>query len=434
VLLAVSRTPASVQVSVQSLLSQRRLVYRTMYQRRRSTMRRFYATFSIACIYYHDSASSFQALHPSTQFPALQIESPNQQLPSDAATGKDRNESGSQSDPMSLNDDPKGRRNLLSLSLWRSRPRGARNSKTKDRKRRDRTRIEAVSIASIDDEVSFYNENVVTKFLGMLPFPLFGARSSDASSAASGAMSQLEMIEFVSDFDLDGAAVEVNQQSTSFQRQAITASRIFQNRLDMALTSMVENAVTTKLKQCSIHTSKLRVTVDMVSSQWFRHFLRTRGTQLSSSVIQIAFDRVAFHNLKLSGGGTVNVRDLTLDLPSTLLPRRGGGHNEDKNPAAGQGKDPQQMPGDDAQHIKTAKRNYRRRFPSSFEFRARDVVLTQDDISESSCIRNGLEKLFNRILKRNKITFLNSSKIIVKHVDVLVSNWYAGCALREFAL
>jgi hypothetical protein len=49
------------------------------------------------------------------------------------------------------------------------------------------------------------------------------------------------------------------------------------------------------------------------------------------------------------------------------------------------------------------------RFPSQFDLLAQNMTFTQDDLWESSCIRNGLRRLIKRILKNRGLTAMNVS-------------------------
>lgn len=49
------------------------------------------------------------------------------------------------------------------------------------------------------------------------------------------------------------------------------------------------------------------------------------------------------------------------------------------------------------------------RYPNQFDLVAHNLTLTQDDLWESSCIRNGLRRLMTRILKQKGLTAMNVS-------------------------
>jgi len=81
--------------------------------------------------------------------------------------------------------------------------------------------------------------------------------------------------------------------------------------------------------------------------------------------VRATFDRLSFANLKLSGGGTIAAKGLCLNTLSFV-------------PALGR---------------------FVRRWSRAFTLHATDCVLTQEDLRNSRCIRNGLTRLGNRILR-----------------------------------
>jgi len=101
--------------------------------------------------------------------------------------------------------------------------------------------------------------------------------------------------------------------------------------------------------------------------------------------VTCTFDRLAFRNLKVSGGGRLSAQGLTL-TPLSFAP---------------------------------GLEKVLQRFRSPFELHVCDCVLTQDDVMNSSCIRNGLQRLLNMILKkllfhvgwRDNIMALSISKV-----------------------
>jgi hypothetical protein len=58
------------------------------------------------------------------------------------------------------------------------------------------------------------------------------------------------------------------------------------------------------------------------------------------------------------------------------------------------------------------------RFPRQFDLVAQNLTCTQDDLCESSCIRNGLRRLLTRILKNRGLAALNVS---IQSIQVLQS-------------
>jgi hypothetical protein len=58
-----------------------------------------------------------------------------------------------------------------------------------------------------------------------------------------------------------------------------------------------------------------------------------------------------------------------------------------------------------------------RRYPSQFDFYFTDFVFTEEDLIQSRCIRNGLQRLLTRILKRVDVL---SNDVVVKSLRLLV--------------
>lgn len=71
------------------------------------------------------------------------------------------------------------------------------------------------------------------------------------------------------------------------------------------------------------------------------------------------------------------------------------------------------------------------RFPNQFDFVAKNITFTQEDLFESKCIRNGLSRLLVRILKQTGVT---SSTVTINSIEILPSNKIAiqGDATTSF--
>eukprot|EP00588_Corethron_pennatum_P002028 CAMPEP_0194301094 /NCGR_PEP_ID=MMETSP0169-20130528/61611_1 /TAXON_ID=218684 /ORGANISM="Corethron pennatum, Strain L29A3" /LENGTH=277 /DNA_ID=CAMNT_0039051317 /DNA_START=804 /DNA_END=1637 /DNA_ORIENTATION=+ len=92
--------------------------------------------------------------------------------------------------------------------------------------------------------------------------------------------------------------------------------------------------------------------------------------------VGISFDRLAFRNIMISGGGAVRAVGMRISAPAFA-------------------------PGAAGRYLRNNKVFTEGRFAGQpIEFHIDDCVLTQWDIQESSCIRNGINNLLNRILTR----------------------------------
>jgi hypothetical protein len=99
--------------------------------------------------------------------------------------------------------------------------------------------------------------------------------------------------------------------------------------------------------------------------------------------VRATFDRLSFANLKLSGGGTIAAKGLCLNTFSFV-------------PALGR---------------------FVRRWSRTFTLHATDCVLTQEDLRTSRCIRNGLTRLGNRILRAVAARKFDSGGLDVVRID-----------------
>uniref|UniRef100_A0A7S1Z9Q4 Uncharacterized protein n=2 Tax=Ditylum brightwellii TaxID=49249 RepID=A0A7S1Z9Q4_9STRA len=115
--------------------------------------------------------------------------------------------------------------------------------------------------------------------------------------------------------------------------------------------------------------------------------LISRGEILSD--VQINFERLVFHNLRMSGG-RIDIKRMSLKILANVPSLR-------------------RVLGNKKIHC----------FPSPFEFHAQDCIFTQDDIIQSPCIRNGIQNLLNHIL--NKSGFLSATSVTVSSVKILSS-------------
>eukprot|EP00591_Stephanopyxis_turris_P003325 CAMPEP_0195513676 /NCGR_PEP_ID=MMETSP0794_2-20130614/5271_1 /TAXON_ID=515487 /ORGANISM="Stephanopyxis turris, Strain CCMP 815" /LENGTH=436 /DNA_ID=CAMNT_0040641745 /DNA_START=171 /DNA_END=1481 /DNA_ORIENTATION=+ len=150
------------------------------------------------------------------------------------------------------------------------------------------------------------------------------------------------------------------------------------------MSRFVANALLTRLQTWSTHTLNLSVSSILHAHTFPRLLLK----QQLSTDLSITFDRLAFPNIQISGGGRMYINKIIVDLRSML---------SKDNESTG-----------------------RKRFPKSFEFHAQNVVFTQEDILNSTCIRNGLQRLFNRILNRSGLLLKYASKkVTVESVNVL---------------
>lgn len=154
----------------------------------------------------------------------------------------------------------------------------------------------------------------------------------------------------------------------------------FQEVDDSVMRQLIEANVLRRLKKWTHHMRNVKVQARLDEKFLFCAILRGE----IRSDVRVDFDRLAFPNLKISAGGRIDVNRCSLSLLS-LVPRVNNIY-----------------PG--------------RRFTRPFEFHAQGCTLTQDDILESTCLRNGLQNLLNRILTRYAY-----STASVETVQILVS-------------
>lgn len=112
------------------------------------------------------------------------------------------------------------------------------------------------------------------------------------------------------------------------------------------------------------------------------------------------FDRLVFNFLRLSGG-TIEGSRLGLNLLAFTVDRSkglGSTPNQDEDNNSGQ---PTNTPRKTRRLLENKK--MMPRYRNQFDLHAHDCTLTQDDLFESSCVRNGLRNLIRRILKRKHI-------------------------------
>eukprot|EP00814_Leptocylindrus_danicus_P001544 CAMPEP_0116040198 /NCGR_PEP_ID=MMETSP0321-20121206/24191_1 /TAXON_ID=163516 /ORGANISM="Leptocylindrus danicus var. danicus, Strain B650" /LENGTH=546 /DNA_ID=CAMNT_0003519917 /DNA_START=427 /DNA_END=2068 /DNA_ORIENTATION=- len=162
------------------------------------------------------------------------------------------------------------------------------------------------------------------------------------------------------------AAEETVIPAVSISKSAIVALEddSFQEVDDSPMRQLVEANVMKRLKKWTLHMRNVKVQARLDEKFLFCAILRGE----IRSDVRVDFDRLAFSNLKISAGGRIDVNCCSLSLLS-LVP-----HVNNLYPG--------------------------RRFTRPFEFRAQGCTLTQDDILESTCLRNGLQNLLNRILTR----------------------------------
>ena len=154
------------------------------------------------------------------------------------------------------------------------------------------------------------------------------------------------------------------------------------NTKESALQKLIEKSVYNRLKVWSTHMRNVEVKARLHNHFVFRALLRG---QIRSDV-RAKFDRLAFPNLKISGGGRIDVNGCALSLLS-IAPGIGDIYNG-------------------------------KRYVQPFEFYV-DCILNQDDIFQSSCIKNGLQNLLNRILRR-----FSFSAAAVESVEIMVGSKY----------
>jgi len=162
------------------------------------------------------------------------------------------------------------------------------------------------------------------------------------------------------------AAEETLIPAVSISKSSIVALEddSFQEVDDSIMRQLVEANVMKRLKKWTLHMRNVKVQARLDEKFLFCAILRGE----IRSDVRVDFDRLAFSNLKISAGGRIDVNCCSLSLLS-LVP-----HVNNLYPG--------------------------RRFKRPFEFRAQGCTLTQDDILESTCLRNGLQNLLNRILTR----------------------------------
>jgi len=133
-------------------------------------------------------------------------------------------------------------------------------------------------------------------------------------------------------------------------------------------TTFIERTVRSILERSSTH----MLNVSVVASPQSGHAV------LGGNVgdVGISFDRLAFRNIMISGGGAVRAVGMRISAPAFA-------------------------PGAAGRYLRNNKVFTEGRFAGQpIEFHIDDCVLTQWDVQESSCIRNGINNLLNRILTR----------------------------------
>jgi len=146
---------------------------------------------------------------------------------------------------------------------------------------------------------------------------------------------------------------------------------------------IVEGALTNFVHRHAIHTLNLRISSRSLNTTGaFPLLLRGDVGELD-----VSFDRLAFPSLKLSGGGTIRALGLTVN-PCSFLPVTG---------------------------------RFARRFRDPFELQALGCVFTQEDIRNSSLLRDGLGMLLERIVKRLVAASNDLLEAAVAGVDDYVS-------------
>lgn len=157
--------------------------------------------------------------------------------------------------------------------------------------------------------------------------------------------------------------------------------------------------------------SKLATNLQIVARPASNGISRLMKRGLVRSDIFIKFDDLRLRNLQISGGGQIDIYKMNVFLLGLLFPW---------NTPQGQ---------------LVRRRWNMKRFRSRFQLHARDCTLTQADILSSACIRNGLQNVLGRILKR-QLGILSISKVIVKSVNILSSKKISciGTAFNEWGI
>ena len=156
--------------------------------------------------------------------------------------------------------------------------------------------------------------------------------------------------------------------------------------------SIIEKAITRLIHQWSIEPPR-----DLeISSKPAKNFI---GSLLLNgevtSDIKVSFKDLYLRNLFISGGGSLQIKKLSMNL------RRF-------------------MPHKLSFILKKIKYGpkYHRRFSSPFDIRMSNCVFVGNDLIRSSCVRNGLSNLFQRILNRFEV--INASKVNIRSIKILV--------------
>lgn len=138
---------------------------------------------------------------------------------------------------------------------------------------------------------------------------------------------------------------------------------------------LIESLVESRITKHSNSTS-LQINVVPEKNVIF-NFLTKKAA--AANELAIKFDSIIFPNIRMSGGGQLTFHNI-------------------------------------AYHVGKANRFY-----NPFGITA-DVVLTADDIMHSSCVRNGLENLLNRVLRNSGLRKVQKSKsVVVQSVTILSS-------------
>jgi len=237
-------------------------------------------------------------------------------------------------------------------------------------------------IIAIPASVSFTNvnpnsyENVISRDVSLNGFS-FGllssnrkSRSSEISSSVSSSV--LEKMSITRNKNRNNNEIELHQTYAPPKMDKVSLG-----------SKLVRNFVESFLGRLAMHSLNLKVSANSVNLPGV----------LSGKVneVKCTFDRLAFRNLKISGGGNIIARRVTLNLFS----------------------------------FAPVLAKYIQRFTSPFELHAHNCVLVQDDVMNSSCIRNGLQSLLNRILKKALLSLSVSDFLLalkVENVQVLETN------------
>lgn len=160
---------------------------------------------------------------------------------------------------------------------------------------------------------------------------------------------------------------------------------------DKLSSRIVKQSIKSLISNAAMHTRNLKVqTTDCKLSDVLNGKIKEAT---------MTFDRLAFRNLKISAGGSLMARNIVL-APLSFVAK------------------------------------FVPRFSDPFELVAQHCTLTQDDVMNSSCMRNGLQKLLNLILKRvllnasvretimtlsvNQVRILGENKIACQGVGITV--------------